>query len=98
MEIYNDFNNNNGDHSEKDLFAFTEAAKFPIEETGDPEYIFFLGGVYCEESSFELALKYYVMAAEKNYEPALIGLGYIWYYERTGTVDYKKAFEYYSKA
>ena len=97
LKIYNDFNNNNGDYNEEDLFMFTEAAKYLIEETDDPEYMFFLGAVYYENQFFDLALKYYEMAAERDYEPALLGLGYIWYYGRTGTVDYKKAFEYYSK-
>lgn len=98
LDIYNDFYDNNGNYNEDDLFMFTEAAKFLIEETDDPEYMFSLGGIYYENKFFDLALKYYEMAAVRDYEPALLGLGYIWYYGRTGTVDYKKAFEYYSKA
>lgn len=98
LNIYNEFYNNNGDYDEDNLFIFTEAAKYLIEETDDPEYMFSLGGLYYENKFFDLALKYYEMAAVRDYEPALLGLGYIWYYGRTGTVDYKKAFEYYSKA
>ena len=36
------------------------------------------------------------MAADLGSEPAIQGLGYIWYYGRTGTVDYEKAFRYFS--
>lgn len=98
LNIYNGFYNNNGDYGEDDLFMFTEATKYLIEETDDPEYMLALGGVYYENKFFDLALKYYEMAAVRDYEPAMLCLGYIWYYGRTGAVDYKKAFEYYSKA
>lgn len=56
-----------------------------------------LGVLYYERRKYDLALKYYEMAAEYGFTPANIGLGYIWYYGRTGTVDYKKAFECFSK-
>ena len=46
---------------------------------------------------FDLALKYYEMAASYDYDEAYECLGYIWYYGRTGERDYKKAFEYFSK-
>ena len=84
--------------SEEDAFLFTEAAKFLIEETKDPRAMMHLGGWYYEQKDFDLALKYYELAAEYNYEPALEGLGYIWYYGRTGTRDYEKAFHYYERA
>ena len=57
-----------------------------------------LGGIYYEDRQFDLALKYYEMAAGYDYDVAYECLGYIWYYGRTGEVDYKKAFENYSKA
>lgn len=37
------------------------------------------------------------MAAEYDYDQAYECLGYIWYYGRTGKVDHKKAYEYFSK-
>ena len=49
-------------------------------------------------SDLDLALKYYEMADSYGDEWAPEGLGYIWYYGRTGEKDYEKAFKYYSKA
>lgn len=82
--------------SEEDFFLYTEALGFLIEKTRKPKYMVALGGVYYARKDFDLALKYYEMAAELGSESAIQGLGYIWYYGRTGTVDYEKAFRYYS--
>ena len=100
LEIYEKFNRNNGNYSDDDFFMYTEAVKFLIDETADPEYMLGLGIAYYYEKEYDLALKYYEMTVEHDpYNTgALGGLGYIWYYGRTGTVDYKKAFEYYSRA
>jgi len=57
----------------------------------------YLGGVYYDMKNFDLALKYYEMAASMDYDEAYECLGYIWYYGRTGERDYKKAFEYFTK-
>lgn len=95
--IQSDFWRKNGDYTDDELFLFTEASHLLIEETGEPEFMFDLGAVYYERKEYDLALKYYEMAADHNYHPANLGLGYIWYYGRTGTVDYEKAFEYFSK-
>lgn len=57
-----------------------------------------LGGMYYDQRRFDLALKYYEMAAECGSVSAEVGLGYIWYYGRTGETDYEKAFYYYDKA
>ena len=84
--------------SEDDFFLFSEAMTFLIEQTKNPRYMVELGGAYYELKEFDLALKYYVMAAALGNEEANVCLGYIWYYGRTGTVDYKKAFESYSAA
>ena len=52
--------------AEDDIFAFTEALGLLIEETKNPRYMMGLGGFYYEEKRFDLALKYYEMAAEYN--------------------------------
>lgn len=85
-------------HTNDDEFIFTEAMHYLIEETNSPEYMLELGGFYYENKNFELALKYYEMAAQLGSVNAYIGLGYIWYYGRTGVRDYEKAFNNYSKA
>ena len=96
--IVEQFNRNNGNYTEEDFFLYTEAAGFLIRETNDPRIMLNLGGFYYEQKNYDLALKYYTMAAEHGYEEAEVCLGYIWYYGRTGTVDYEKAFHYFSMA
>ncbi len=83
--------------SEEDVFQFTEAMTFLIENTHNPVCMMDLGGYYYEIKRFDLALKYYEMAATYDFDPAYECLGYIWYYGRTGEKDYKKAYEYFSK-
>ena len=83
--------------SEEDVFMYTEAMDFLIETNRDPKDMMHLGGYYYENKRFDLALKYYEMAASFDYDPAYECLGYIWYYGRTGERDFKKAFEYFSK-
>ena len=83
--------------TEEDVFMFTEAMNFLIEEEHNPRDMMHLGGYYYENKRFDLALKYYEMAATFDYDPAYECLGYIWYYGRTGERDFKKAFEYFSK-
>ncbi len=88
---------NNHNPTEDDVFMFTEAMGFLIDKKHDPGDMMWLGGYYYEIRRFDLALKYYEMAATYDYDPAYECLGYIWYYGRTGERDYKKAFEYFSK-
>ena len=57
-----------------------------------------LGAFYYEQRDFDLALKYYEMAAEKQNLYAVSNLGYIWYYGRTGEKNYEKAFFYFDQA
>ena len=83
--------------TEDDVFMFTEAMNFLIEKHHDPRDMMHLGGYYYEQKKFDLALKYYEMAATYDYNPAYEGLAYIWYYGRTGERDFKKAFTYFSK-
>ncbi|MBP5231252.1 MAG: sel1 repeat family protein [Clostridia bacterium] len=84
--------------TEDDDFLFTEAMKYLVDETKDPAYMMDLGGYYYWIRQFDLALKYYELADSCNYLPAVTGLGYIWYYGRTGEKNYEKAFRYFDKA
>ncbi len=84
--------------TEDDRFLLTEALDFLIRETKDPDYMVELGAVYYEQRRFDLALKYYELAAEYNNIYAISDLGYIWYYGRTGEKNYEKAFYYFDRA
>ena len=84
--------------TDEDNFLFTEALRYLVQETKDPRYMLELGGFYYAERRFDLALKYYEMAAEYGDLNAIVGLGYIWYYGRTGERNFEKAFYYYDKA
>ncbi len=83
--------------TDEEEFLFIEAMNFLIEERKNPADMMLLGGYYYEQKRFDLALKYYEMAAAMDYDDAYECLGYIWYYGRTGERDYKKAFEYFTK-
>lgn len=85
-------------HSEEDIFLYTEAMDYLIHETMDPDVMLDLGGYYYVKKHFDLALKYYEMSAEYKLPYSWNGLGYIWYYGRTGKRDFEKAFHYYSLA
>ncbi len=84
--------------TEEEDFQYVEALTFLWEETKDPRLLLELGGWYYEKRRFDLALKYYEMAADYKLPDAYNCLGYIWYYGRTGEKDYEKAFRYYSLA
>lgn len=96
-KIIQEFDDGAKNPSEEDFFMFTEAMDFLINEEHNPRDMMYLGGVYYDMKRFDLALKYYEMAATMDYDEAYECLGYIWYYGRTGERDYKKAFEYFSK-
>ncbi len=83
--------------SEEEESLLMEALEFMIHETDDYVYAQWLGGIYYEKRIFDQALKYYELAEKMGSHWAWNGLGYIWYYGRTGTVDYDKAFDYFSK-
>ncbi|MCD8054197.1 MAG: sel1 repeat family protein [Lachnospiraceae bacterium] len=84
--------------TEEQLFMYTEALEFLISETHDTRAMMEFGGYYYEQRLFDLALKYYEMASSYGDDNADECLGYVLYYGRTGEQDYKKAFEYFSKA
>ena len=87
----------NSSPDEDQVFMFTEAMNFLINEEHNPRDMLYLGGYYYDLKHFDLALKYYEMAASYDYDEAYNCLGYIWYYGRTGQKDYEKAFHYFSK-
>lgn len=87
----------NKNPSEEEIFLFIESMEFLIDKNQNPADMMYLGGYYYEIKRFDLALKYYEMAAEYDYDEAYECLGYIWYYGRTGEKDYDKAFHYFSK-
>lgn len=84
--------------TEEDTFLLTEALEFLISETKNADYMVHLGAVYYKQRRFDLALKYYEMAAEYNNLYAISNLGYIWYYGRTGEKNFEKAFYYFDRA
>lgn len=87
----------NENPTEDDKFFYTEALGYLIETENDPHYMMELGGHYYGMRKFDLALRYYEMAADLDFEEAYSCLGYVWYYGRTGVKDYKRAFECFSK-
>ena len=95
-EIIEDFDEERN-YSQEEEFMFIEALDYLIEEEHNPGDMLHLGGYYYEKKQFDLALKYYEMAATYDYDPAYECLGYIWYYGRTGERDFEKAFHYFSK-
>jgi len=86
------------DRDEEDLFMVTEALSFLISARKDPRDMMYLGSIYYERRDFDLAQKYYEMAAGYDYEPAHACLGYVYYYGRTGEPDYEKAFAHYKRS
>lgn len=89
--------NQREEFTEEEEYAFVETLEFLIHEEHDPRDMMYLGGHYYEKQLFDLALKYYEMAAAMDYDEAYECLGYVWYYGRTGEKDYEKAFRYFQK-
>ena len=92
------FDKTNPSEEDRFLYSEAEAVRFLIEETKNDNYMVELGGMYYEQQYFDLALKYYEMAAEYNNLYAISNLGYVWYYGRTGERNYEKAFYYFDRA
>lgn len=85
------------DEPETDEAEFEEACHFLMEVIGDTKVAEALGGYYYGKRRYDLALKYYTLAAENGTTYAWIGLGYIWYYGRLGVRDYEKAYHSFAK-
>ena len=87
--------------TEEEEFELIETLKYLTEhqlfENSNYTFAEWLGGIYYEKRMFDLALKYYELAEMQGSHWAWNGLGYIWYYGRTGTVDYEKAYKYFKK-
>ncbi len=81
-------------HTTADKEDLIEAYKF-LSDEGDIEASVALGGIYYEHKKFQLAEKYYLIAAEAGSIRAMTSLGYVYYYGRVGSPDYERAFKYY---
>ena len=57
--------------SEEDFFLYTEAMGVVKEKKKSPRYMTALGGAYYSRKEYDLALKYYEMAAALQYKPAI---------------------------
>lgn len=84
--------------SSDDEFLFIEASNYLIDTEHDVNAMVNLGGYYYEKEKYILAEKYYLMAFEAGDDWVSDGLGYIYYYGRTGKRDYSKALYYFSIA
>ncbi len=84
--------------TKEDDFSFAESLEYLIHETGESNYMMQLGGWYYARKQFDLAEKYYLLAAELKDVGAYECLGYIYYYGRVGKPDYQKAFENFKLA
>lgn len=83
---------------EDDTPAFQNACHYLIDAEKDYQAAVDLGGRYYSEKDYDNALKYYSLAAEHDVPYGYIGSGYIWYYGRTGTIDYEKAYDCFCRA
>ena len=84
------------DNKHENEGALIEITEFLLKETNDPWYSSDLGSFYYSRKQFDLAQKYYEMTYDLGEHDIAVCLGYIWYYGRTGTVDYEKAFRSFS--
>ena len=74
----------NDNPNSNDEFAFIEACNFLIETENDSDAMVNLGGYYYGKEKYDLAEKYYLMADEAGDTWVADGLGFIYYYGRTG--------------
>ena len=84
--------------SKEEMNKVIEAFELFINEYNNPVDINELGAIYYRAKQYDLAEKYYLIAAEKGYLISISNLGYLYYYGRTGKIDYEKAFYWFNKA
>ena len=99
MIIINSFRRKTS-YTDEEEFEYTEALGYMISEHPDPGLMMELGGFYYGKRLFDLALKYYEMAASLNYEEANECLGYTWYMDvdnffKKASVNGKLLTDYY---
>ena len=85
------------DVSNGDEVMLVEALEYLIDKTKEAKYMHELAWYYASIKRVDLEEKYLMMAAEYDYGPALMELGYIYYYGQNGVVDYKKAYQNFKK-
>lgn len=76
---------------ERDEPAFEDACHALIYQMGRMDIAADLGAYYYEKKLYDLAAKYYTLAAEVGIPFAWLGMGYIWYYARLGIRDDQEA-------
>lgn len=79
--------------TKEEEFQYLEAGDYLIQKLDDYSVAENIGGYYYGKKEFKLAYKYYLLAKELGSSWANSGLGYIYYYGRVDTPDYKKAYE-----
>ena len=84
--------------SSGDIHQRDEALHYLSDIEHDAEAMACLGGQYYEDENYPLAEKYYLASYEAGNKGIASGLGFIYFYGRVGTPDYKKAFRYFSEA
>lgn len=87
-----------GPLSESDAYQREEALHYLCDVENDAEAMGYLGGLYYEQEKYPLAEKYYLLSYENGNKAIANCLGFIYFYGRVGTPDYKKAFRYFSEA
>ena len=84
--------------SYNDIHQRDEALHYLSEIEHDAEAMACLGGQYYEDENYPLAEKYYLSSYEAGNKGVASGLGFIYFYGRVGSPDYKKAFRYFNEA
>ncbi len=84
--------------SNEDKFELKEALRYLSEVEHDGKAMAHLGGIYYEEENYPLAEKYYLASYEAGNKDIASGLGFIYFYGRTGAPNYEKALRYFSES
>lgn len=84
--------NLNENPTREDKNRFFEATQYLADMTGEVELYVSLANQLYERGNYDEALKYYETGAMFNEKKAFVGIGYIWYFGKTGKTDYEKAY------